>query len=54
MKVRCYYRDNGKLACVDIDNVESYRQALWNVRKMVFGEKEMWFEVKSSVMALIK
>jgi hypothetical protein len=51
--VKVYYRQNGKLACVNLDYADSYNRAIWCVREQVLGCKDNWFDVKGPAMALV-
>jgi hypothetical protein len=49
-----YYRQNGKMVCVNLDYADSYNRAIWCVREQVIGCKDNWFDVKGPVMALVQ
>jgi hypothetical protein len=50
--VRCYFRDNGKLVCIDVDYAIDHTEAIWQIRERVLLEED-WFEIKQPVMALV-
>jgi hypothetical protein len=52
--VKMYYRQNGKMVCVNLDYADSYNRAIWCVREQVLGCTDNWFDVKGPVMALVQ
>jgi hypothetical protein len=52
--VKCYFRDKGKLAVINVTECHDYKHAIWSVRNQILGERDAFFEVKQPVMAIVQ